>query len=813
MKQSETNARHSIRSHVVSALAVCFLLLFLIILLIISSSMNTLLVRQEDESLRAQVQMAGRMLALSNDRLMNTTEEWAGLSYTYDYATGVDDTIYHSHFVPGGAYELNKVNLLTVLDAGDAPMFEQYYSYIEKQVYPPPDDLSAHYRRLGEVCRQQYVQALETEGQTRVEGIEGFVVEGEHVYYVAAYPIGSLYAAQPLAGTLVFGRLLDAEELDALSVSVGAGQKLMVVPRSTLALSAAGQDTLDAGEELMLRQGSSAVAYGALVDVYGAPTVALSLDSGREVYRAGVSIVVFNVLALAVCCLVILYIITKVLNRSLIVPLHDLSKRVDEVDMESAENTLPAGTHIQELHSLASSINRMLARIREEHDLVERKNQDLYNSANFDQLTGLHNRGNMTRQVEKMVEKAAQGQTAFTLFYFDLDRFKMLNDTLGHHSGDVLLGQVAGRMRERLGEDTVLSRMGGDKFMVMTESVTDRYTRQCFAEKIFELFVAPYQLRERQMLMSVSMGSSTYPYDGQNADTLVKNAEIAMYRAKELGAGLYVPYEVDLQNALQRRMLVENRLRTAINDGCGEFRAYFQPKVQAADGSIHQCEALIRWMPPGEGVVAPGDFIPQAEESGLIVPLTWWMIRECCRQGKRFAREGLPTSISINVPAQVLTHEDFLPQLEMAVAETGMDIRMLDIEITEGTLLEDMDKVNRVLAKLHQLGCEISVDDFGTGYSSLSYLHRLSLDRIKIDRSFIGDLSNEDNVAIVRAIVAMAKSLRMVVTAEGVEEKPQFRFLDEIQCEEIQGFWVSRPLPADDYIRFIKTWDPATLNE
>lgn len=334
-----------------------------------------------------------------------------------------------------------------------------------------------------------------------------------------------------------------------------------------------------------------------------------------------------------------------------------------------------------------------------------------------------------------------------------IDRFKLINDSLGHQTGDILIRLLAERIKHGLRDCAVSSRVSGDKFIIVA--------------------------------------------------ALVKNAEIAMYRAKEAGEGRYTAYDPDFQKDLQRMLQLENQLRAAINDGCDQLEAYFQPKVNPFSGEITQCEALMRWNSDG-GLISPGEFIPQAEKSGLIVPMTWLMIGECCKRVRAFSDAGMPMQVCINIPAQVLVHKRFLSALKEQAEQAGIDVRCIDIEITESALLSDAEDVNFVFQQLHAMGVEISVDDFGTGYSSLSYLNRLSVDRIKIDRSFVMDLSDSsDSRAIVRAIIAMAESLQMKVTAEGVETPGQYKFLRDIGCDEIQGFLVSRPVPAGEYMNFI----------
>ncbi|MDL2217111.1 EAL domain-containing protein [Christensenellaceae bacterium OttesenSCG-928-M15] len=424
----------------------------------------------------------------------------------------------------------------------------------------------------------------------------------------------------------------------------------------------------------------------------------------------------------------------------------------------------------------------------------------------------MSNRFHALALLEELVTANRKKLAHISVFYLDLDRFKYINDTWGHRTGDSFIAALAERLQKDFCNEVIIARMSGDEFLIVAENLQEPVERQFFADRIFKSFERPFEFSHRTLQMSASVGSSTFPEDGRDAESLIKNAEIAMYRAKELGIGLYVPYQVELHNAMKQKIYIENKLRSSVNSGCQEFCAYFQPKLDVLTGEITSCEALMRWNSP-EGMINPMEFIPQAEESGLIVPLSWWMIRECCRQCREFEKQGVDCSVAINVSAQVLLHNDFLPVLRSAVETAGIDYAKLDIEIVEQTLVEDIVKVNEVITTLHALGVEISVDDFGTGYSSLSYLNKMAVDRIKIDRSFVMTIGNSaENQAIINAIIAMSKSLHMVITAEGVETREQYDFLKEANCEEIQGYLISKPMPAQEYIKFVKQWTPASID-
>ncbi|MDL2237040.1 EAL domain-containing protein [Christensenellaceae bacterium OttesenSCG-928-K19] len=806
-------ARHSIRFRVTATMAVCFIVMFVALYIMFSVSMGSMLTARENDVISNQVDMARNMLLMSVENLPALTKEWAELSYMYDYVTGENDLIYQNNFLPDRSYEINKVNFLAVLDQDSTILFEKFYDYGNHRTITHDTSLQNYYDIFSSVVHSNYQQAISSENPASYStGHSGFFSKNGNVYYLSAHPVADMYSGRPFVGTFLFGRIIDEEELGAMTTNGGIEFTVLESAELTLAKQEL-QALTDDGYYVDLSS-NHATGYGALKDIHGQPSLLVAVTNSRALNASGQSFINYVIFLAALGCVIVLLVIINLLNRIVLNPLASLAAQVNSIDMDSVNTSLKRNDQDREFFNLTTSINNMLTRITTDRDLIQKKNESLFKNAHFDDLTGLRNRASTMHLIDEAITKSKKQSCGLTVFYFDIDRFKYINDTLGHAMGDYLIEQIADKLRSVLCDEAIIiGRMGGDKFAAIAEGVHEESERQAFAERIFSAFQHPFVVKERPFNISISIGSSTYPEDGQDMETLVRNAEIAMYQVKDAGGRFYTYYQSEFHKMLHRRIYIENQLRADIQNGCKAFEAHFQPKASARNGKIWQCEALIRWNTP-DGMVYPSEFIPQAEESGLIIPLTWWMIRECCKQGKRFAQNGLPTHIAINVPAQALTHEDFISTIQNAARETGMDIRKLDIEITEYTLLEDMEKVNQVFYKLHALGIEISVDDFGTGYSSLSYLNKLAIDRIKVDRSFVmGMDTDEDSRAIVRAVVAMAKSLHMAVTAEGVETQSQCRLLREIGCDELQGYLISRALGAQEYIEFVQRWNPAPLIE
>jgi len=418
--------------------------------------------------------------------------------------------------------------------------------------------------------------------------------------------------------------------------------------------------------------------------------------------------------------------------------------------------------------------------------------------AYHDLLTGLPNRALFKDRLgQAMVLAKRHGQTMATLF-LDMDHFKVVNDTLGHLVGDGLLQALAQRLRGSLREGDTLSRIGGDEFMLLLPHIRTRDNAAHIAQKIINSLKQPFDIEGHELYASMSIGIAIYPDDGDNIETLIKHADIAMYHAKDHGRNDYKFFTQDLHKSFTGRLAVENEMRHALDKK--EFEVFYQPQVAVESQRIRGMEALIRWNHPTRGMVSPNDFIPIAEESGLITPISEWVMNAACRQAKLWRDSDLPPiTMAINLSARQIEHPQFVDKFLRCLHKHMADGKGIEIEITESTLMRDMDGVISKLRKLAEMGVEISIDDFGTGYSSLSYLKKLPIHTIKIDRSFIHDLTGHMNngSTIVAGIAAMAKGLKLKVVAEGVETQEQLDYLQTLGCDTYQGFFYSRPVNAE----------------
>jgi len=423
--------------------------------------------------------------------------------------------------------------------------------------------------------------------------------------------------------------------------------------------------------------------------------------------------------------------------------------------------------------------------------------------AYHDALTRLPNRLLAKDHLQQAILAAEREKTKVALLFVDLDKFKTINDSLGHMIGDSLLKAVSIRLRECLRDTDTLSRQGGDEFLIVLKNVRDTESITVVTEKILARLAEPFEIDRHELSISLSIGIAVYPDDGKDFDTLLKQSDTAMYQAKESGRNTYRFHTNQMNVDAVEHLRIRNGLRRALEHG--EFVLYYQPQISLATGAVIGAEALIRWHHPELGMMSPGRFISIAEDSGLIVPMGDWVLREACRQAIAWRKAGLPGLLmAVNLSAVQFKRGDVEKCVVDALRESGLDPALLELELTESILIRDTEKVLETVQRLKSLGVKLSIDDFGTGYSSLSYLKRFNVDKLKIDQSFVRDMADDPNdAAIVNAIIQMAKSLNLTTIAEGVEDERQLSLLRLQHCDEVQGYHFARPMPADEFVNFI----------
>jgi diguanylate cyclase (GGDEF)-like protein/PAS domain S-box-containing protein len=435
---------------------------------------------------------------------------------------------------------------------------------------------------------------------------------------------------------------------------------------------------------------------------------------------------------------------------------------------------------------------------------LRRKDERIRQQAYHDALTGLPNRFLLLDRLEHGIDVARRAMSGLAVMFLDLDRFKVVNDSLGHEAGDLLLQAVAGRLELCLRKSDTIARLGGDEFVIVLSDFESTAEIALLSDRIVASLAAPFDLNGHPAHIGASIGIAVYPQDGSEAGTLMKNADAAMYQAKGAGRNTFRFFDPAINSKALERLDMEADLRRAVE--LGQFEMHYQPKVDLRQRKVRGLEALLRWRHPERGLVQPNDFIPMAEDTGLIVPLGAWALEESCRQAKIWLDEGIAIGrMAVNLSARQFQDLQLFERVSNILEKTGLAAHHLEIELTESTVMANPRQAIDVLERLHKLGIQIAVDDFGTGYSSLNYLKKLPLDILKIDRAFVSDLGrNEEDGAIIQAIVTLGMNLDLVTVAEGVETVHEAQMLERLGCTQAQGFLFTRPLPAKEAAAWLK---------
>jgi diguanylate cyclase (GGDEF)-like protein len=504
--------------------------------------------------------------------------------------------------------------------------------------------------------------------------------------------------------------------------------------------------------------------------------------------------------------------LTSLLERSSGIPVVAVGNTEDEsvalTAVQAGVQDVLSLDHIDGFHfirSLRYAVERQnIVRTMERSRTLERY------LAYHDTLTKLPNRHLFIDRLVQSLALARRNDNSVAVLFIDLDGFKSINDTLGHSTGDLLLMSVADRLRGCIRESETASRFGGDEFAVILSDIESDQDAAIVAQRILDAFKSPVYLAGRETYVGTSIGISIYPSDGSNAEALVRNADTAMYLAKGDGGHQYIFYTPSMRRGMPEEPAQEKNIRKALERE--QFLLHFQPQLDLHTGTIDCVEALIRWEHPSYGIIQPEQFIPAAEKSGLIVPIGEYVLLRACEQSRKWQKRGLPpVRIAVNLSMRQLRHHSLLTQVNRILSQTHMDPTLLGLEITENSAIHRCEDTVHLLESLKGRGIQLSIDDFGIGYSSLGYLKRLPVHMLKIDRSFVvGMTGDSDDVAIVKAIIAMAHSLGIRVTAEGVETREQQRILSALNCDAIQGYYVSKPVPAKKIEKLLERYSPRT---
>ena len=447
-------------------------------------------------------------------------------------------------------------------------------------------------------------------------------------------------------------------------------------------------------------------------------------------------------------------------------------------------------------------LSELRQRLRRANDELTSALTTIQQMATHDTLTALPNRALFNETLARSIAQAERGKRNLALFFLDLDRFKNINDTLGHGTGDRVLREAALRLQASVRAGDLVARLGGDEFVVLVSDYDEDANLTEAAARVLAAFAPTMTVDGQELGLAVSIGVCVYPEDGLDAQTLVSNADIAMYRAKEQGRNRFCFYSADMNHLSQERLSLEAGLRHALERG--EIEVFYQPKIDFAHGGVTGVEALIRWRHPELGLLSPDRFVPLAEETGDIIAIGYWTVRQVCERARRWQSQGFSMRVAVNLSASQFHEPQLLSSLAAIFKATGVSAQTLEIEITETMVMKDVERAVGVMEGLRRMGVGLAIDDFGTGHSSLGYLKRFPINQLKVDRSFVRDLPhNGDDVAITRAVIAMAHSLQMSVVAEGVEHQNQFDLLRAEGCDEFQGFYCRPAMPEAELLQFL----------
>ncbi|BCJ94903.1 hypothetical protein acsn021_24720 [Anaerocolumna cellulosilytica] len=498
----------------------------------------------------------------------------------------------------------------------------------------------------------------------------------------------------------------------------------------------------------------------------------------------------------------IIIFVAFVLVLLLIVLLINLKKKsnAEQVAMQAKQQLKENYIELEAAYEEASTAKNQLSTKYEE---LKRSKEKVKKLAYSDYLTELPNRVAFTEMLDSVMF-TLRNEEVIALMDVDIDNFKHINDTLGHSYGDELLIDVTHRLKQAIDENDYLARIGGDEFIILTQNLTDIGEYEAKVKKIQKIFDYPFVLSMKEYFITVSIGITMAPKDGKTTQVLIKNADSAMYAAKEYGKNTFVYFNNSINEKLMEKIQTQSELRKAIENN--EFMVFYQPQMDLQTDRIVGFEALIRWNHPEKGIIPPGEFISLAEETGLIVPIGTWVLQEACYQLKQWEDMGYTNLIvAVNISVRQFKDQDFVQMVKTVVEETGVNPSCLELEITETIALQDMEYTISIIEKLREMGVVFSLDDFGTGYSSMSYLKRLPVNNLKIDKSFLDTvLDSRSDQSIVKTIISLAQTLDLTVIAEGVEKDEQGLFLKKAKCNKAQGYLYSKPLPKEEAEEFLK---------
>lgn len=798
LDKAHGDEKMKLRMKTVIFTGIVLLVMFTVLLVIANTFLLQNYQELEEQKAYSNVQ---RVLAVLKNDLDELAEQATDYSASDDTVAYLQSAAYSArntyivHNYPAATFTQNHLDFIIILNKQGEVAFSSAYDDGSGELIPLSQgmlqDLTSY---------QERTQAL----RSPLDSVKGITLVDGVPSLVAYRPIVDSHLKGPFAGTMIFGRYLDQSKVREISAMTRFDLEISPISEQKEILSKIKQTNLDSmnnfnSTPIHIAQVDEQMLYGQVLleDLGEEPLLLLTVKMDRIVYQQGKSTILsflFTMLLLGILCAAVgWYLVDRTVTRRLLF----LKEQMDYV-----QHTQDLLAHVpitgkDEISSLENGFNDMIGELKS----AQSRMREL---ALHDPLTQLPNRLMFREFLDGTIEQARQSGEKVAVIFIDLDRFKYINDTLGHDCGDELLVQVSQRL-QTLTEDVpfFVSRLGGDEFTIIIPHLKEEGETLLFLHKLREKLGDPYQLANHQVTVTASIGASLYPHDGKDAFELVKHADIAMYQAKDAGKNNVQLFEAEMKRHYERKMELENELRNAIENK--EFALLYQPKILVESGKIAGMEALVRWNHPEKGWINPAEFIPLAEETGLIIPLGKWVMLEACSQNKQWLDQGFPPLVvSVNVSAVQFAQSHLVQTVKEVLQETGLDASLLELEITETVIMTEIEKISRIMEELRALGVKISVDDFGTGFSSLNYLKKLPLNTLKIAKEFIDDIQDEDDHRVIEsAVVSLAQGLNLEVLAEGVETEIQLKALKKIGCHYIQGYLFSKPLPPAEFAQLL----------
>jgi diguanylate cyclase (GGDEF)-like protein len=823
--KTEKGKYSSIRTKTGSILVLMFICLASAIYLILNTVMLGRIETLESKHIKEHVKRAHNAIDSELQHLYETAFDWAVWDDTYAYIRDKNEE-YVLNNLHKDTFSNLKLSIMTYIDESGKYIFAGSIDNSKKEIVP---------------VSQAFIEYIDKSPVKKNADpnyrIKGIIILPEGPMLIASCPILLSSGEGPVRGNVLVGFYLDDTKINFLAENLELN--LNITRFDHLEQSELAPFNSVTREKPISVHGLSndkIGGYSILYDIYEQPALGLKIEMDREISEIGRNGIKLILILLITVSFIFTFLILIFLDKNILLRLLELSKEIKTIGKERIFSKRLKPQKIQdELTVVSDEINSMLNKLEESQiqviesekalmkanenlekrveertaalsnanerlqaEIIERERiqEKIHHLAYHDHLTGLSNRLLFNDKLNHAIHLTNRLKKMLAVMFLDLDGFKMINDTMGHAVGDQLLKEVSNRLVKTLRKSDIVSRIGGDEFIILIENIDNISTIKIVADKILKEFSEPFTLENQDCFLTTSIGVAVYPSDGKNAEVLIKNADIAMYKAKEKGKNQYVLCTPVMKTIVTETMKLTNELYRALERN--ELELYYQPQVSCNSNNIVGLEALIRWNHPKLGMISPGKFIPIAEQTGLIISIGEWIMRTACNQNKLWQDAGYPKiRMGVNLSVKQFHNPNLIKQVEEILAETGLEPNYLELEVTESITMKEKGYIVETLNVFKKMGVRIAIDDFGTEYSSLSYLKYLPADRIKIAMPFVQgiEVSTKDE-AITKAIIVLAKSMGMGVIAEGVETANQLAFLTERMCDEIQGFYFFRPIPA-----------------